>query len=598
MREFGLRDDRQRFVRAFLRKAVGEIEERQAVIGVRHLEIPIAIDDGGGVDAEEARCEIRALGDQLLRAFHDCRADRVRGPRPDSRPSTDGQIRIPLFDDDALCGDVEPFGRKVAEDGGVSLTGGVDAEPRDNAPVRDRQNHAFIAAAGMLEKAGNSEAAKLAPLRGIGTASGKAGPVRDIDRCRERAGEIAAVIVIADRGAIRHRLRPDQIAAAKRDRVDFELARRRVDEPLHHVVGLRPPGAAVRTRRQRVGEGETHADEDVPDVVHSRKTVGEILRRDPGARRRDVSAEIDSRRDPQRQEPSLAVEGERCVAHLVASLVVAQEGFRSGRHPVHGTSELLRGDEQRRIFRISRRLQPECAADIAGKDAKLAGRHAEDSAHLRLQGVRALRRRVEREAAAFEHRRRAARLERGARDPLVERADANRVGSFRDDLIHFAPVLADRRRAGPVDREISRRFRPELRGACRQSHACLDDGRQRLVVDRHEIGCVTCRRERLGDDEGDRFADVHDPVASERRPVRYDQRSAVAAGERARPRDVADAGLRDVFGGQDGDAAVACKRRLNGDTADAGVGVFGADEDADETAIELEIVGESPLAAQ
>src|SRR5262249_46053768 len=71
--------------------------------------------------------------------------------------------------------------------------------------------------------------------------------------------ELAGVVGRADRGLVRHRRRLDQVAAAQLDRVDAGDARGLVDEPLEHVVRLRPPGPAIGRRRDRIGERPARA---------------------------------------------------------------------------------------------------------------------------------------------------------------------------------------------------------------------------------------------------------------------------------------------------------------------------------------------------
>ena len=94
------------------------------------------------------------------------------------------------------------------------------------------------------------------------------------------------------------------------------------------------------------------------------------------------------------------------------------------------------------------------------------------------------------------------------------------------------PSLFSARR--PVEREIARRLRPDLRRAGGERVDRRGDGRQRLVVDHDQIGGVARSRKRLGDHQRDRFADMDNAVAGQGRPVRHDQRPAIAAGLRAR----------------------------------------------------------------
>ncbi len=105
----------------------------------------------------------------------------------------------------------------------------------------------------------------------------------------------------------------------------------------------------------------------------------------------------------------------------------------------------------------------------------------------------------------------------------------------------------------PVDGEVAGRLRPELRRAVAQRGARVDDRRQRLVFDRDEFGGVLRRGGGLGDHHRDRLADMHHPLAGERRPGRHHERLAAAARQRRMPADIADA--FEIVGGEHADDA-------------------------------------------
>ena len=83
----------------------------------------------------------------------------------------------------------------------------------------------------------------------------------------------------------------------------------------------------------------------------------------------------------------------------------------------------------------------------------------------------------------------------------------------------------------PVEAEIAGRLVPH-RGLARIEGARgIDDGRQRLVIDRDQLGRVARRGGGLGDDHRDRVADMPHPVARDRRMRRQHRWRAVAIGD-------------------------------------------------------------------
>ena len=105
---------------------------------------------------------------------------------------------------------------------------------------------------------------------------------------------------------------------------------------------------------------------------------------------------------------------------------------------------------------------------------------------------------------------RAARLHRGVRQPLLRDSDTRDVLGGGDDALDLGGVgLGIGMRAGPVEREIARRFRPQLRRAVSLRRLDRDHRIERLVVDLDQIGGVLRRERGLGDHHRDRLADIH-----------------------------------------------------------------------------------------
>ena len=123
----------------------------------------------------------------------------------------------------------------------------------------------------------------------------------------------------------------------------------------------------------------------------------------------------------------------------------------------------------------------------------------------------------------------------------------------------------------PVDGEIARRVRPNLRRARLERVAGVGHRLERLILDIDEFAGILRGKGALGDHHRHRLADMHDAVAGERRTVRQDELGAAAARHRRVPRNIADA-FHVLRGENRNDARrVGCRRSI--DTDDAGKGV-------------------------
>ena len=78
----------------------------------------------------------------------------------------------------------------------------------------------------------------------------------------------------------------------------------------------------------------------------------------------------------------------------------------------------------------------------------------------------------------------------------------------------------------------------------------VGDRRQRLVIDRDQLGGVARGSEAFGDDHRDGVADMAHPVADHRRPRRQRRCRTVAVGQPADARDRADPVARQIRAGQ------------------------------------------------
>ena len=388
----------------------------------------------------------------------------------------------------------------------------------------------------MLQHAGNAEPAVFAALGGLAPALLETVVVGERQRLVEHGLELAAVDGRADGGLVRHRRRLDQVAPAQLDRIDAGHPRGLVDHALEDEVGLRTAGAAVGRRGRRVGEHAAHGDVDARDVVHAGQAAREVHGLDVGADGADEGAHAPEVADAQRQELAALVERKLDIAIGVACVIVAQERLGAVRHPMHRPADLARRDQDREVFRIGAGLQSEGAADILGDHPQALVGNAQDGGKSVAQRARTLRAAAQQIALVgrIVARGCAARLHRLHQDPLLDQSDPRHVPGGRDEAIDLLGIgLGVGRQSRPVDRDIARRFRPDLRRALANGLAQVDHRRTLLVVDGDELGAVLRGRQRLGDHDRDRLAHMAHGRAGEGGAMRNDELLAAPANAAA-----------------------------------------------------------------
>ncbi len=113
------------------------------------------------------------------------------------------------------------------------------------------------------------------------------------------------------------------ILSPQLDAVDPGLGRGRLDQPLHVVIGLGPPGAAIGADRGGVGEHAFRRDFDQRGPVDAEGVPDGIPGRGTG--RAVGGAEIAVAGQPHRQEISVAIE-RQLGRHLgVAAMAVGEK---------------------------------------------------------------------------------------------------------------------------------------------------------------------------------------------------------------------------------------------------------------------------------
>ncbi len=209
---------------------------------------------------------------------------------------------------------------------------------------------------------------------------------------------------------------------------------------------------------------------------------------------------------------------------VVAPLAVDKEMLGALADPFDRPADAPGGERRQRVLVIDERLGAEAAADVRGDHPDLADRHAEDIGDVVAHAVAALGAEGEREAAALRVvlGDDAARLHVVGDDPVV------------DDLHPRYPRRAGeggvgRRLVAAVDLEgdVGREFGPDRRRAVGKRRLHVGDDRQRLVVDRDRVRRGLRRLDVIGDDEGDRIADVADGIPAKQRPVGHLRPGAV-----------------------------------------------------------------------
>ena len=149
----------------------------------------------------------------------------------------------------------------------------------------------------------------------------------------------------------------------------------------------------------------------------------------------------------------------------------------------------------------------------------ILGIDAERVGEIRAHSKYALRRRMEREAAAVIGCEGDARLDAIDHEAAVREAQPGHMrctGEGRLDRFGVAIVI--------IEYDIARHVVIELRRALMRGLLCRNHRGQRLDVDHDGFGRVLRPRQRLGDHASNRIADIAHPVSRQRRATRFFQR--------------------------------------------------------------------------
>ena len=420
---------------------------------------------------------------------------------------------------------------------------------------------------------------------------GEAGLERVPADCGERLVEQQRVIarvqrqrgdarLVESEGAGQGRAR-DQVAAADLDPVDAERRGRRVDQPLADERALVAAGGAVGRRRRLVGQPQpadrAEGGHPVEAGHHAHRAVGHA-----GAVGAHVAALVVAELVLDRQHPPVGIDRDPGAMTLFAALVGRRQMLLPVLDPFDRAAEPPRRGQDQHVLGIELAADPEPAADMALVELDLRVREPEHPHQGFLVAVRDLGRPVQFEDAApgVVDPERAARLQRRAGMAPGREVELDHPVGAGEGRRDVAPGMGQHRR---------------LAGQAGGGRAGRSAGRghrgQRGDFDLDQVGRVFRRVGVLGEDRGDRLADIAHAVAGQHRLAVRPERRRPAVGAEVDRRDVGDVG----GGPYRGDARKPSRRRPV-DRAQDAVGVRRAHDPHMELAGEVDVGGEAPPA--
>ena len=223
---------------------------------------------------------------------------------------------------------------------------------------------------------------------------------------------------------------------------------------LDEVGRLGPARAAVRIRRRLVREDLRERDAHCGDIV-GRARHQHRQRRDGGGEQHVVGADVGNQPHLQAEQRAVALRGDVEVADDVAPVRRRDERFRSFLDPLQRHPELLRDPREDVFLGVDVDLGAEPAADFRRDRANLVLAQTVHPRHHRLEDVRVLRGRPDRQQilARLVVRDDAPRFHGVRHEPVVHHPlgdDDFRVGEGLLDgrIVHGLAVRADAGAAG------------------------------------------------------------------------------------------------------------------------------------------------------
>ena len=160
----------------------------------------------------------------------------------------------------------------------------------------------------------------------------------------------------------------DKIATPQFGRAQAELARRQIDQPFQHVIGFGFAGPAIGVDGSHIGENAAHIhrqDRKGIDPAHRRCGGNSGTAR---TKRGDISADIGNGLDIQCQKSPFVIECQPSPRDIVSPVHARGEIFQPVSRPADRPLQPSGRPEDQRIFRIGDVFHPEPAADIGRHD--------------------------------------------------------------------------------------------------------------------------------------------------------------------------------------------------------------------------------------
>ncbi len=387
----------------------------------------------------------------------------------------------------------------------------------------------------------------------------------------ERGAVVAAVVdrALPERDSadrVRHLAGVDEVAPPDVGRIEPELGRDAIDQPLADERALIPSGAAVGAGRRLVGE---HAQRLALVVLHPVRPGQQRDRQlgDDHAVRADVGAEIGDEPVAQRDDRAVAAHADLDLVVLLPRVVGRHQVLATILDPLHRPAQAHRRPRHHEVLGIELAAHAEAAAHLELEEVDQVLRMAEQVGEHPPVEVRHLG-----HAPQGEHAR--PRIVRGREPPRLHRdagvaLDGEALGETplggRERVCRIAGA-----RHQPLD-DVAAGGRMEDRHARIARAARVGDDGQRLPVDLDELERVLGEVAAGGDHEDNRLADVPDHARRERRLQARRRTGARALAEphrnaRDRPEVVrgdhrGDTGDRACRGGPNGgDTSVRMRR--------------------------------------
>ena len=581
--------------------AEADVGEGEAAIGgASHGDLPVP-----QLDVVGSRLE-QVAGDpaHLLRhgpAGEDRRAGAEHGAATaGGAPAIRDEGGVAAHDVDVLDGHAELVGDDLRERRVRALPLIGDADERRDRPARlhahrrrvlgrDRRAAAPVKRSRrrQLDEAGepDAEVPSLAPAARLLLAPARVAAL--VERELERLEIAAALEDVAEGRGVRELVAPHQIPASDLHRIELQIPRGAVEHRLHHHRGDRMAHRAVLGHQRLVLRDDVQLGLVVADPVRTREEPDDLIAlHHAGAR---VAGPWSHARDRARSEAEhgpVGAHGRLDVDEVLAAMDVGRERLETIGDPLHRPSQPHGEQAGGDVVGVAVDLEAEAAADVRRDDTDLLFRQPQDAREDRLHHVRHLARdpHAQRSLTRLVGGHEAPGLERDARlaaDDEAIAVDAMRAG---EGLVDLALV-----EAAAVDHVVTQLLVDQRRPGTHRGFG-IHDGRQRLVLDLHEVTRVLGDVAVGGGDGHDGLADVPDLVEGQR--VLQGGLHPDVVGENPTPRV---AQPRRLVGGEDGDDPGQRERPAHAHVTDARVRVRAPHERGVDHPWQVEVVDEPAL---